>query len=167
MPMIATSRSNPHLLALVMDKTDALIQRERPAHYHPDGRSCHTVLKKDGSGERATTLADARKLGLLPSVTSILSIKAKPGLDAWKLEQAILSSLTLPRGGEETTDAFVRRVVTDMDQQSTQAAAWGTRIHEECEDLHRTGVMIQRDDTHIEVLCLFSDRRLLIHKSKP
>ncbi len=129
-------------------KSAALINRERPAHwYYPDGRSCHTLPKKDGSGEKNTTLADARKLGLLPSVTSILSIKAKPGLDAWKLEQAILSALTLPRGTEETEDAFAKRIVTDMDEQAAKAAGWGTNIHGECEDLHKTGVLVRRDDT--------------------
>lgn len=127
---------------------ETLIERERPAHwYYQDGRACHTQQKKDGSGERKTTLADARKLGLFPSVTSILSIKAKPGLDAWKLEQAILSALTLPRGTEESEDAFARRVVSDMEEQSRKAAEWGTRIHEECDNMHKTGVLVRKDDT--------------------
>lgn len=129
-------------------KTASLITRERPAHwYYPDGRSCHTLPKKDGSGEKNTTLADARKLGLLPSVTSILSIKSRFGLDAWKLEQAILSALTLPRGTEETEDAFAKRIVVDMEEQSAKAAEWGTKIHGECEDMHQTGVLIRHDDT--------------------
>jgi hypothetical protein len=131
-----------------MNENAPLIPRQRPAHwYYPNGLSCHTLPKKDGSGEKNTTLADARKLGLLPSVTSILSIKAKPGLDAWKLEQAILSALTLPRGTEETEDAFAKRIVVDMDEQAAKAAEWGTKIHKECEDMHITGVLIRRDDT--------------------
>lgn len=140
--------TTPHFDTMSNDTTAPLIARERPAHwYYPDGRPCHTLLKKDGSGEKNTTLADARKLGLLPSVTAILSIKAKPGLDAWKLEQAILSALTLPRGADETEDAFAKRIVADMEEQSRKAAEWGTRIHEECEEMHKTGVMIRRDDT--------------------
>lgn len=131
-----------------MQTNDTLVARERPAHwYYPDGRSCHTLPKKDGSGEKNTTLADARKLGLFPSVTSILSIKSKPGLDAWKLEQAILSALTLPRGTEETEDAFAKRVAVDMENQAAKAAEWGTKIHAECEEMHRMGIMIRRDDT--------------------
>jgi hypothetical protein len=130
------------------EKQAPLISRERPAHwYYPDGRACHTLPKKDGSGEKNTTLADARKLGLLPSVTSILSIKAKPGLDAWKLEQAILSALTLPKGSEETEDAFAKRIVVDMEEQAAKAAEWGTKIHAECEDMHKTGVLVRHDDT--------------------
>ena len=52
--------------------------------YYPDGRSLHTVPKKDGTGERNTTKADARKLGLFPSVTAITKIVANPSLDRWK-----------------------------------------------------------------------------------
>jgi len=126
-----------------------LINRERPAHwYRANGQACHTVLKADGKGERATTLADARKANLFPSVTSILSIKAKPALDAWKLEQAILSSLTLPRGKEETEDAFAKRITVDMQEEAERAATWGSKLHDECEDFHKTGVMVQREDTY-------------------
>lgn len=56
--------------------------------YDRTGKSCHTQPKKSAPGEtRATTLADARKLGLLPSVTTILGILDKPQLTDWKLEQ--------------------------------------------------------------------------------
>jgi len=46
---------------------------------------------------RPTTLRDARKLGLLPSVTNILNVIAKPELTAWLQEQAVMAALTLPR----------------------------------------------------------------------
>src|SRR5436190_23373532 len=45
----------------------------------------------------ASTLRDARKLGLLPSVTNILGVITKPELTAWLQEQAVLAALTLPR----------------------------------------------------------------------
>lgn len=132
-----------------MSENTTLIERERAAHwYYPDGRACHTLPKQDGSGEKNTTLRDARKLGLLPSVTSIISIKSKPALEAWKTEQAILSALTLPRGTEESDDAFAKRVVEDMGAQSKQAAEWGTKIHGECENLHKTGILVQKEDTY-------------------
>jgi hypothetical protein len=62
--------------------------------------ACYQLPKKNGNGVKEPTLRDAKELGLLPSVTTILSVLAKPGLERWKLEQAIHSALTLPRGRE-------------------------------------------------------------------
>lgn len=102
---------------------------EREAHwYRLDGSPCHTVPRL-GGGERPTNLRDARKLGLLPSVTSILAAKARPGLERWKIEQAILSALTLPRDSREGLDAFAARVADDMGRQAREAADLGTQIH--------------------------------------
>jgi hypothetical protein len=56
--------------------------------YRQDGGPQYTVKAKDGS-DRPTTLRDARKLNLVPSVTTILKIAAKPGLEAWKQEQMV------------------------------------------------------------------------------
>jgi hypothetical protein len=82
---------------------------------------------------RSVTLRDARKLRLYPSVTNILGVLAKPALDAWKQEQAILAALTLPRIDGETTDDFARRVVSDMGEQVEKAADLGSAIHAACE----------------------------------
>ena len=95
-----------------------LIQRESPSHWYlPDGTPYHEVVRADGNGTRAVTLRDARKVNALPSVTNILGILAKPALDAWKQEQAILAALTLPKRDDEPLDAFARRVVDDMGEQ--------------------------------------------------
>jgi hypothetical protein len=51
--------------------------------YSLDGKPCHTVPNKDGDGTRTTTLRDARKLQLLPSVTTIIGILDKPQLTKW------------------------------------------------------------------------------------
>lgn len=115
------------------------LKRERDSHwYHKDGRACHEVPYADPSkGMRPTTLRDAKKLNLVPSVTNILQIKAKPGLDVWKLEQAILASLTLPRKAGETEDEFVKRIADDMEQEASAAAEWGTAIHEQIESYNQ------------------------------
>ena len=56
--------------------------------YNHSGISCHTQPKKSQPGEtRPTTLADARKLKLLPSVTGILGVLDKPQLTDWKMQQ--------------------------------------------------------------------------------
>ena len=78
--------------------------------YGKDGSPQYTVKAKDGS-DRPTTLRDARKLDLVPSVTTILKVAAKPGLEAWKLEQMLLSALTLPRTQNEPEKDFIARIV--------------------------------------------------------
>ena len=59
--------------------------------YSKDGSPRYTIEGK--TGVRATTLRDARKHDLVPSVTTILNLLAKPGLDNWKQEQVLLSAL--------------------------------------------------------------------------
>ena len=79
------------------------------------------------------TLADARKVLAYPSVTNVLGVLAKPGLDAWKIEQGIMAALTLPRLADEPLDVFARRVVGDMGEQVEKAADLGSAIHNACE----------------------------------
>ena len=107
-----------------------LVPRESASHwYFPDGTPLHEVPRADGKGKRPTTLRDARKLGLFPSVTNVLSILAKPALDAWKQEQAILAALTLPRNEGETLDDFAKRVLIDMHSEVGRAADLGSAVH--------------------------------------
>lgn len=115
--------------------------------YTQSGEACYEVKRADGTGMRPTTLADARKLSLLPSVTTILKVLAKPGLEAWKTEQVALSLLTTPRPPEEPLDAFVQRVLHDERQQDEErdtAASRGVLIHGACED-HFNGRFVDPD----------------------
>lgn len=87
--------------------------------------------KRGEAGEtRKTTLRDARKVGAFPSVTNILSILHKEFLEAYKINQAILAALTLPRLKDEGADSFARRVVGDSKEHANSAARLGSRIHE-------------------------------------
>lgn len=116
-----------------MTPTAARPTTDQRAHwYWPDARPCFSVPSK-GTGEaRPTTLRDARELGLLPSVTTILRVLNKPDLNNWIVEQACLAVLTSPRPAEEALDAFVKRVLHEekhQDQERDAAADLGTRIH--------------------------------------
>jgi hypothetical protein len=111
--------------------------------YQRDGVACHTVPSLKGSSQtatvlRPTTLRDARKLGLLPSVTNILGVIAKPELTAWLQEQAVMAALTLPRIAGETEDAFARRVVEDSLTTRDNAADFGTAFHHGAERVAKT-----------------------------
>jgi hypothetical protein len=96
--------------------------------YRRDGSPAYTIIGKNGA-ERPTTLRDARKENLLPSVTTIIRCAAAPGLTNWMIDQAIMAALTLPRiEGENDTD-FMARVKEDSKEQAKKAAERGTRIH--------------------------------------
>lgn len=136
-----------------------LIQRESASHWYlPDGTPYHDVPRADGNGNRSVTLRDARKVTAFPSVTNILSVLAKPGLDAWKQEQAIMAALTLPRINNEPLDDFARRVVTDMGDQVRQAADLGSAVHAAIEGYLQTGEQPENPD----ILRLFEPVKLWI-----
>jgi len=90
-------------------------------------------IRGAGGAMRATTLRDARKLALVPSVTTVLSVVAKPQLVAWQVKQGILAALTLPRIEGEAEDAYLARIKSDGEQQVRDAADEGTRIHDAIE----------------------------------
>jgi hypothetical protein len=97
-------------------------------YYRRDGSPLYTVVGKNGK-ERATTLRDARSMDLVPSVTTITALLARPGLDIWKGNQLILAALTLPRIAGETEKEFVARVWEDSREQARKAAEGGTALH--------------------------------------
>ena len=114
--------------------------------YKQDGGPQYTVKAKDGS-DRPTTLRDARKMDLVPSVTTILKVAAKPGLEQWKLEQMLLSALTLPKAPDEHEKAYIARIVADSKETGKQAAEAGTRIHESIESWFDGNKNVQHRET--------------------
>lgn len=104
--------------------------------YDKAGQPRYTVIGANGN-ERPTTLRDARKDGLVPSVTTVMSVAAKPGLEAWKLNQAFLSALTLPPIPGESLDAFKKRAELDSREHARAAAELGTAVHASLEGFYR------------------------------
>jgi len=96
--------------------------------YNQKGKPSYTVIGKNGK-ERNTTLRDARTMDLVPSVTTVMNIIAKPGLERWKIDQALMAALTLPKLEGESLDDFKRRALEDSKEHAKSAAERGTRIH--------------------------------------
>lgn len=96
--------------------------------YTRTGAPAYDVKAKAGH-MRPTTLADARKLKLVPSVTNIIKCAAAPGLERWKAEQLLMSGLTLPRNIAETEKEWLARVAHDSKEQARKASERGTSIH--------------------------------------
>lgn len=96
--------------------------------YTKDGEPAYSTEGKTGT--RPTTLRDARKLGLLPSVTTIIGQLSKAGLDTWKQQQVLLSALTLPKIATESEQEWLTRVMKDSKETGRKAADRGNAIHE-------------------------------------
>jgi hypothetical protein len=96
--------------------------------YSRDGTPAYTTIGANGKA-RNTTLRDAKKLDLLPSVTTVIGVAAKPGLQTWLQNQAILAALTLPRHENEEESDYLARVLNDSKSQGRDAANRGTQIH--------------------------------------
>jgi len=107
--------------------------------YKPDGTPLHQVQKADGSGMRDTTLADAKKLNLLPSVTGITDIVAKPALMNWKAGQVAAAAFASPPTGEETLEYYSERIINASHTQVAGAADLGSKVHDALEKLLTEG----------------------------
>jgi hypothetical protein len=106
--------------------------------YSLDGKPCHTVPTKDGGDKRNTTLRDARKLNLLPSVTNIIGILDKPQLTKWKMREVAKAAIAIPGPqGEEPVERFADRAIEAAMSQVSDAADLGTKIHDAIENLMR------------------------------
>lgn len=112
--------------------------------YTKDGAPCYEIRAKSGL-MRAVTLRDARSLGLMPSVSTILQMEHKPMLVKWQVEQALLAALTLPRNAGEDDGAFLARAREDAAAQAKKAAERGTRLHAVLQD-HFEGAPCPADD---------------------
>lgn len=109
------------------------VQLSESGHWYDfNGNAKYTIVGKNGK-ERPTTLRDARKLFYVPSVTGIIGVAAKPGLENWKIDQAIGAALTLERLENESDNAFLYRVKADSKEQGMKAAELGTIIHADIE----------------------------------
>lgn len=109
-----------------------ITRKPRSAHWYlPDGTAFYEVPNASKPGlMRPTTITDAFKAGAYRSVTSVLDIVSKPGLVDWRIEQAILSALTLPRIEDENIEQFAMRALEDSEEQAAKAREMGTKLHD-------------------------------------
>lgn len=122
--------------------------------YLPSGEPFFEVKAKNGQ-MRPVTLRDARKVGAVPSVTTVLKIVAKGELlERWIIDQAILAALTVPRVQNELEESFLERVRQDAVAQVEAAADEGTRVHAAIERYFRHG---QVDPKYVDTVLAVKD----------
>lgn len=115
--------------------------------YDRDGLPVYTVASDNGN-PRPTTLRDARKLGLVPSVTTIMKVINKPALTQWMQTQVLLSALTLPKKPNESEAEYIARILDDSKAQGRAAADKGTAIHDAIEAFYE-GRVNDRYSAHV------------------
>ena len=102
------------------------------AHWYTrEGVPCHYLPNKSRGGERPTTLRDAKKLDLVPSVTTIMrgGLPKPYGLELWDKRQLLEHALTTERREGETDAEYVQRIQDDYEAAKAAPADLGTRVH--------------------------------------
>ena len=88
----------------------------------------YTIIGANGK-ERNTTLRDAKKEKLVPSVTTIIGIAAKPSLENWKITQALEASLNVDNDDPD----YINKCKNAGREVGMNAAKQGTKIHAQIE----------------------------------
>lgn len=102
--------------------------------YHTDGTPCHTIIGKNGK-ERDTTLRDARRLNLVPSVTTILKgVLAAPALSRWITKQALEQAYNAPPVGDESLEDCISFWLRKSEEEGQKRMDFGTKVHKAIED---------------------------------
>jgi len=100
--------------------------------YTTTGQAMHTVIGKNGN-ERDTTLRDARKLNLIPSVTTQLGVYANEGLTNWRIGSAISAAYSNPPFASEDAKAYHKRILSQGKERSEGIMQFGTMVHDAIE----------------------------------
>lgn len=122
--------------AVVSPVNDASVAKERsnmPAEsghwYLMDGTPFYTVLKAKGDGERPVTIRDARKVGAVPSVTTVTKIIGSEALSRYFARQMFDATQRVSRFHGETDDIYFARCTEASKEHAGKAAERGTALH--------------------------------------
>lgn len=109
-------------------------------YYKRDGTPAFTQPNKSKPGEvRDTTLTDAKKQGLLPSVSAYLSMLAQPGLVDWQISEAVRAAAACPLAPGEDVEEYIDAIRLKASQQVRDASDLGSRIHASIESFFKHG----------------------------
>jgi hypothetical protein len=96
--------------------------------YDEKGRPQHTYKTKKGD-IKPTTLRQARANGWFPSVTTVLSTIAKPGLESWKIRTALGDAFDNRPFANEDVRTYIGRIMDKATQRGEAIMDFGTNIH--------------------------------------
>lgn len=112
-----------------------IIRDKMTSHwYYPDGREAFEVESADGKKMVSTTLTQAKRLGLFPSVTTLMKIMAKEEIVIWRISRAIKAAIMLKRAKGERLRGFIGRILDAAKSKSDKAMGFGSDVHEYIEE---------------------------------
>lgn len=127
--------------------------------YDTQGNSCHELVGKNGK-TRATTIKDARELGLFPSVSTIKELGIGQGLIMWMHDLLLQSVLKFPYHPEGQSEyEWRKQVMTDYAVAKGAAAKRGTEIHDKLDIYYTTGIIDKEDEQFIVPVIKFVEER--------
>lgn len=100
--------------------------------YTQDGVAAHTQPTSSKTAKhpnRPTTIRDAKKLGLLPSVTGVLRTIHNPALERWKQGQVVKACVDRPIVADESFEDYCSYIIAESGKDAKEAADLGTKIH--------------------------------------
>ena len=113
--------------------------------YDKDANPMHEVLAADGKKMVKTTLRQARKLNLFPSVTSIFKLINKSGLNEWKMNHLLkVVQKTGITGSGLSLAEFKTLLLSHCEDEMTSDRDEGTEIHKEIEQF------LKRDEKPVD-----------------
>lgn len=121
-------------------------------HYYcsETGAPRYQVKTADGSKLRDTTIADARKLKLLPSVTEIMKVASQDGLIFWQQNQVLEAVLDLGTGlASKNLDQWKGMIIQESQKIGKEAAKKGSEIHDALEQAFTHGYV--DEECHFEL----------------
>jgi len=105
---------------------------ESSHYYDIHGNPCHTqpcVSKNAKNPTRPTTVKDAQKLGLFPSVSAYTRVLANPALDRHKQLEVVKACYNCVPGAGETLEEYGKHILEKSQEDAMGAADLGTQIH--------------------------------------
>lgn len=124
--------------------------------YSTSGEPTYTVVGKNGK-ERPTTLADARKLNLWPSVTTVMQVKSSPGLNVYFQNQLLEAAWNTRKG--KSFEAWRGKVIPASKEHSKNASERGTEVHDSLEKYYLGQPIGSGNEALVEPVVKFLEER--------
>jgi hypothetical protein len=98
--------------------------------YSRSGELISEIAMTTKAGMRPTDIRDARKLDLVPSVTTVLDVVDKPSIRQWSHEQVVKACISEPYlDSQDTEQDYTSRILAKADEYRRYTADFGTEIH--------------------------------------
>lgn len=141
-----------HLSAAVLNLITLTGEIAMGHWYTKEGASLYTIKGANGK-VRDTTLRDAKKLHLVPSVSGIIGQLDKPQLTRWKLGQLMdaIKYMVYETGVHgHSEEVLERKLWEEYKKQTEKYSITGTAIHDALEQYFKTGVKAEKYEYIIE-----------------